>query len=200
MSGSKLLFTLTFLSAGALAACAGDDAADDDALGTDTLTATPAPADTGMAGQMVMAHLSNAEGEEVGTATLTEADGGVRVAVQVSGLEPGPKGFHIHETGRCEPPAFQSAGSHFAPEGRQHGLENPQGPHAGDLPNLPVAEGGSVDTTFVVSGVTLRRGEPASLLDGDGSALVIHASADDNRTDPSGNSGDRIACGVIEAM
>jgi superoxide dismutase, Cu-Zn family len=136
-------------------------------------------------------------GERVATVALTQQSGGVSVHVRGSDLPPGERGIHFHETGVCEGPAFESAGSHFAPQGRQHGLDNPQGPHAGDLPNLPVREDGTVDTTFVTTLVSLDPGQPGSLLDGPGRALVIHADRDDQRTDPSGNSGDRIACGVV---
>jgi superoxide dismutase, Cu-Zn family len=136
--------------------------------------------------------------QRVAVVALSEDAHGVAVHVRGVNLLPaGPRGIHFHETGRCDLPDFESAGGHFAPEGRQHGLENPQGPHAGDLPNLPVLENGTVDTTFITTLVTLRPGEPHSLLDGDGTALVIHARADDQRTDPAGNSGDRVACGVV---
>lgn len=147
--------------------------------------------------QDVEVQMMNAQGQQIGTARLSEDGQGVRIAIQVSDLPPGPKGLHFHETGQCDPPGFQSAGGHFAPMGRQHGFENPQGPHAGDLPNLPVRQDGRADTTVVANEVTLRAGEQNSLLRNGGTALMIHASADDYRTDPSGNSGDRIACGVI---
>ena len=141
--------------------------------------------------------LRNAAGEEVGTATFTEETGAVRLSVDVQGLPPGEKGVHIHQTGACEPPAFESAGAHFNPEERRHGTLNPEGPHAGDLPNLEVAQDGRGRLEATTDRVTLSAGA-ASLLDEDGSALVVHAQRDDLQTDPSGNSGDRIACGVIE--
>jgi len=141
--------------------------------------------------------LVNRQGQPIGTARLTGAGQGVQIAVDARNLPPGPKGFHFHETGRCDAPSFESAGAHFAPMGRQHGLENPNGPHAGDMENLQVGQDGTVNTTIRNPRVTLRQSEQASLIDGDGTAILIHAGEDDQRTDPSGDSGDRIACGVI---
>jgi superoxide dismutase, Cu-Zn family len=168
-------------------------------------TATPeergvpatAPVDGTDAVPTIEVALHDGEGERVGTALLSEEGDGVRIAVQATNLPPGAKGFHFHETGQCDPPGFQTAGGHFAPMGNQHGLENPQGPHAGDMPNLPVRPDGSVDTTITNPRVTLRVGEPNSLLDQDGTALIIHAGRDDQVTDPTGDSGARIACGVV---
>jgi superoxide dismutase, Cu-Zn family len=140
--------------------------------------------------------LRNAAGERVGTARLTQEENGVRLVVEVGGLTPGRRGLHFHETGRCDPPDFQSAGGHFRPGGREHGMENPRGPHAGDLPNLVVGSDGSGRLETLNPHVSLRRG-PGWLLDADGTALVLHVGADDYRTDPAGNSGDRVACAVI---
>ena len=144
------------------------------------------------------AQLEDAEGNAVGTAQFTEGPGGVRIAVQARGLEPGARGLHIHETGECTPPAFESAGKHFNPGGAMHGLENPEGPHAGDLPGITVNEDGTAAYEATTDRVTLSA-DGASLFDTDGSTLIIHADGDDQRTDPTGNSGDRVACGVIEA-
>ena len=122
------------------------------------------------AGQRAAADLKNAAGQSIGSATFTEqADGKVRIVVQATGLTPGAHGIHVHAVGRCEPADFASAGGHYNPRGARHGLEAADGPHAGDLPNL----------------------------DADGSALVIHEKADDQKSDPAGNSGARVACGVI---
>jgi superoxide dismutase, Cu-Zn family len=147
--------------------------------------------------QSARAQLQDVQGKVVGTAALSEVSGGVRIALQANGLKPGPHGFHIHTVGKCEPPDFMSAGAHFNPYGRKHGLDNPDGPHAGDFPNLRVgADGtGSLDTTD--RRVTLKDG-PNSLFQPGGTSLIIHADPDDEKTDPAGNSGARVACGVIE--
>ena len=142
------------------------------------------------------AEIKDASGRTVGTANLTQLGSAVRIVMQVRGLPAGVKGVHIHAVGKCEGPSFTSAGEHFNPGGRQHGALNPQGSHAGDLPNLTVAGDGSgrlETTTEQISLVTA----PTALSDSDGSAIVIHAAPDDFRTDPTGNSGARIACGVI---
>ncbi|HEV8639481.1 MAG TPA: superoxide dismutase family protein [Methylomirabilota bacterium] len=142
------------------------------------------------------AQLKNATGDVVGTATFTEVSGGVRIVLETRGLPAGEKGVHIHEVGQCDPPAFTSAGGHFNPGKRQHGLQNPQGPHAGDLPNITIAADGTGRLETTTNRVTLSGGD-TWLLDADGSALVVHAAPDDFKTDPTGNSGARIACGVI---
>jgi Cu-Zn family superoxide dismutase len=143
------------------------------------------------------AEIRDAQGNSLGIVDLETTDSGVTLAGTLTGLPPGEHGFHIHETGLCEPPAFESAGAHFAPAGRRHGFHDSDGPHAGDLRNLLVAEDGSTLVDAADSLVTLREGANA-LLDADGSALVVHAEPDDYRTQPSGDSGDRIACGVVE--
>ena len=143
-----------------------------------------------------VAELMDASGRDVGTAHFSEDGGGVRLLLEVHGLTAGQKGVHIHETGSCEAPDFKSAGAHFNPAGKQHGTENPQGPHAGDLPNIEVKEDGTGRLDATTDRVTLGEGT-GSLFDPDGSALVVHAAPDDYKTDPSGSSGDRIACGLI---
>lgn len=145
----------------------------------------------------VSATLLNTKGEEIGKARLEEQAEGVTISLQAEGLSPGIHGIHIHETGVCTPPDFESAGAHLNPAGKEHGFENPKGFHAGDLPNIEVPEDGKVVTQITTEEVTLKKGEPNSLLDGDGSALVIHADPDDYKTDPAGNSGARIACAAI---
>jgi Cu-Zn family superoxide dismutase len=136
--------------------------------------------------------LINTSGQVVGTVTAAQTSGGVTVAVNASGLPHGLHGLHVHGVGRCDPPAFESAGSHWNPLGREHGLNNPQGAHGGDLPNATVASTGVLRETAVIAGASL-----AALADADGSALVLHASPDDYVSDPSGNSGARIACAVL---
>jgi superoxide dismutase, Cu-Zn family len=144
------------------------------------------------------ATLKNAQGEEVGTATLAMTQRGTAVTIngKFSKLPPGTHAIHVHNVGTCTAPDFTSAGPHFNPGGKQHGSANPNGPHAGDLPNFEVDAKGVGNVSFAVPDMTLRDG-PNSLFHAGGTALVIHASADDNKTDPSGNAGARIACGVI---
>ena len=141
--------------------------------------------------------LKDKMGQQVGLATLTEGPSGVRIEVAGVGLPPGPKGIHIHAVGKCEPPEFTSAGAHFNPGGRKHGRLNPDGSHAGDLPNLLVTPIGAVGLDVTTKAVTLRAEGAGSLFGPAGTSLVIHAQPDDERTDPTGNSGGRIACGVI---
>lgn len=143
------------------------------------------------------AELKNAKGEVVGTAHFWENANGVRIIVQVRGISTGKHGTHMHAVGKCDPPEFTTAGGHFNPGGKKHGLRNPAGPHAGDLPNLEVAADGTGQLEYVTKLVSLAPG-PTSLFDTDGSALVVHANPDDDITDPTGNSGGRIACGVIQ--
>jgi superoxide dismutase, Cu-Zn family len=142
----------------------------------------------------------NAEGAELGVVTLTQGEGSVSISGELTGVPAGEHGFHFHQTGDCDAATmFESAGSHFNPTEHQHGLENPEGPHAGDLPNVTATEAGTVTVDLSTDMISLTEGDPAYVFDDDGTALVLHADADDNVTDPSGNSGDRIACAVIEA-
>jgi Cu-Zn family superoxide dismutase len=142
------------------------------------------------------ATIQDAKGQAVGEATLQETQEGVLIKADLRNLPPGVKAIHIHNAGSCQPPKFDSAGPHFAPEKKSHGLLNPSGPHAGDLPNIHVPETGLLSIELLAPNVTLKAG-PMSLFDGNGSAIVVHAKADDYSTDPSGNAGDRVACGVI---
>ena len=155
--------------------------------------ASVAPTTTGAA---AVADLRNVNGQPVGSATLAQVGDVVRIVLEVQGLPPGTKGVHIHEVGSCEGPTFTSAGGHFNPLGKQHGQLNPQGPHAGDLANIVIGPDGKGRMETSAGQVTLGAGTN-SLLDANGSALIIHAAPDDFRTDPTGNSGARIACGVI---
>lgn len=137
------------------------------------------------------ADLMDATGTRIGSATLFQQSDGVRIRVLATALSGGEHGFHVHEVGRCEAP-FSSAGGHVNPTARKHGFHNPEGPHAGDLVNLPAGTTSTNTIEMVAAGLTLE-----NLFDADGSALVIHAGPDDYRSDPAGNSGDRIACGEI---
>ncbi|MFZ5997772.1 MAG: superoxide dismutase family protein [Nitrospirota bacterium] len=147
------------------------------------------------AGPAANAIFYNDRGDEIGRATLTETAHGVLITAELRNLPPGPHGFHIHAVGKCEPP-FKTAGGHFNPTGKKHGYMNPDGMHAGDLPNLYAGSDGKARAEVLAGEVTLREGK-ASLFDADGSALVVHAKSDDYKSDPAGDSGDRIACGVI---
>lgn len=140
------------------------------------------------------AKLAMADGKEVGTVTGSVADGGMTVTVDARNMTAGTYAVHIHTTGKCEGPKFESAGGHWNPTAKQHGRDNPAGAHYGDLPNLTVSAGGTGSVTFTVPGATV----PA-LLDADGAAFIVHAKPDDYKTDPTGNAGDRIACGVFAA-
>jgi superoxide dismutase, Cu-Zn family len=144
------------------------------------------------------AELKDKDGKTVGRAVFREQADGVLVRMEVSGLTPGVHAVHVHAVGKCEGPAFTTAGGHFNPAGKKHGVKSPAGPHAGDLPNMAVAKDGSGRFEAKTDGITLKPGA-TSIFDKDGSALIIHAAADDYVTDPTGNAGDRIACGLIVA-
>ena len=160
------------------------------AIAAALLAASPA-----LAAGTASAVLKDANGKEVGRATLTSTPSGALLSLTLTAVPPGVHALHIHAVGKCEPPDFKSAGPHFNPDQTKHGIMNPEGPHAGDLPNLHVPADGKLEVEFLNPVVTLS--QEAALLDEDGSAIVIHASADDYTTDPAGNAGDRIACGVI---
>ena len=153
--------------------------------------------DTGPAPSIkATAQLVDASGATRGTAILTENGGGLKLQVQAAGLANGTYGIHLHMAGKCEAPKFTSAGSHWNPSSKQHGLENPMGSHSGDLPNLEAVSGTPTEYTRDIAHATLSSGSMA-VIDNDGTAIVIHARPDDYKTDPSGNSGDRIICGVF---
>lgn len=153
---------------------------------------------SGDATHSATAVIKDAKGNTVGLATFTEeANDLVYINVNVRGLKPGLHGIHIHNKGKCTCPSFTSAGEHYNPLGKEHGLNNPKGPHAGDLPNLKVGKDGTGHMSVTTNRVTLSPG-PTTLFTANGTSLVIHADPDDQITNPAGNSGARIVCGVIE--
>ena len=161
-----------------------------------TVVALLAVAALTVSAQMTHVTMKDAQGKEVGMVMLSPATGGgVTVAYDFKGLPPGEHALHIHAVAKCEPP-FASAGPHFNPQSKKHGTENPEGPHAGDMPNIKVAADGTAKGTLTNKNVTMGA-EPNSVLNATGTAIVVHAAADDMKTDPSGNAGDRIACGVV---
>ena len=161
------------------------------------LAALLVPAAVAAQDPQARAVLKDAKGATVGTAKLAAERDGVSVSLQVQGLPPGTHAFHVHAVGKCDPPDFTSAGPHFNPTGKKHGTKNPEGHHMGDLPNVEVSAAGKGEAKTVVKGATFAAG-PNSLFGPQGTALVVHEKPDDEMTDPAGNAGPRIACGVIE--
>jgi Cu-Zn family superoxide dismutase len=148
----------------------------------------------GVSAQMKHVDLTDAKGNNVGMAMISPAKGGgVSIDLTLKGLPPGEHGLHLHEVAKCEPPTYKSAGAHFNPAKKKHGVLNPDGPHAGDMANFKVAANGTAQTTITNKNVTMASGANSIL----GTALVIHQGADDMKTDPAGNAGDPIACGAI---
>lgn len=146
--------------------------------------------------QTAKASLKDATGKGVGTVQLLQTPHGVLIKMSLKGVAPGEHAFHIHAVGKCEAP-FTSAGGHFNPASRKHGMEAAEGSHAGDMPNLHIPANGELTIEIANPMVSLVKGQPNSVFDADGSAIIIHAGVDDYKTDPTGNAGDRIVCGVI---
>ena len=182
MSRSVRRILLLALPAFALAACNQEPAAPP---GTNQAVSQPSEA------TIPAVNLITADGGAGGSVSLAESAGGVEVTIAATGLPPGTHGLHLHAVGLCDVPKFESAGAHWNPTGRQHGRDNPQGAHLGDLANVEIGADGSGNSVVAIEATQM------AMADADGTSLVIHAKADDYKTDPSGDSGDRIACAVI---
>jgi Cu-Zn family superoxide dismutase len=148
-------------------------------------------------GGMVTVDMKNAQGQSVGTATISGGPNGVSIAYDFKGLPAGEHALHIHQNAKCDPPDFMSAGGHFNPDMKKHGTMNPEGPHNGDMPNFTAAADGTAKGTVMNEHVAMMPQAPNSIFANGGTALMIHATADDMKTDPAGNAGARIACGTI---
>lgn len=181
----SLAFALPMMSAMMLAGCTstgGESAADSAGSGSAASAST---------------QLLAADGSDRGTAEVVETAEGLRVTIKAKGLPSGTHAAHIHTTGACTPPDFASAGGHWNPTAKQHGRDNPQGMHMGDMPNMLLGTDGVGELQFTIPGAKLTSGA-TPLLDTDGAAVVIHAGADDMKSDPAGNAGGRVACGVLK--
>ncbi len=204
MTRISTLPTIAFvLGAVALGACAKNDAPADNAamandMAVDNAMAGNAMAGNAMAGVPQSFNFTGGDGALLGSVMVSEDSSGLALNVNGVAMPAGVHGIHLHEKGLCDGPKFESAGAHWNPAGKQHGRDNPKGAHLGDLANLEVGASGGVSTSFTIPGAAMRGGS-APLADADGTAIVVHAKADDYKTDPSGDSGDRIACAVIAA-
>lgn len=167
------------------------------AIATLTISAALSVAALPAAAQTAKAAFKTADGKDAGSAELVQTTAGVLVKLSVKGLPPGEHAFHIHAVGKCEAP-FTTAGGHFNPGGKKHGMMAADGLHAGDMPNLHIPADGALVVEVLNPAVTLEKGKPNSLFGPDGTALVVHAGKDDYKTDPTGDAGGRIACAVVQ--
>jgi len=179
-----------------LAACSREEApANDVVITNEAVAANDVTADNAI-GTMQSFNFADAAGKSVGSVAVSDGASGLTLSVTASGMPAGTHGIHLHEKGLCERPKFESAGKHWNPAGKLHGRDNPEGAHLGDLANLDIDASGAGTASFTIPGAMIASGANM-IADADGTALVIHAKADDYKTDPSGNSGDRIACAVL---
>lgn len=186
MANLRLLFAAAVSAVALVSACQKtEEPAADNGAEVPTIAAEP---------QTIA--LNGPDGRPVGTATLSEDANGVTIKIDASAIPAGTHGVHLHEKGLCDGPDFKSAGAHWNPAAKQHGRDNPMGAHLGDLANFEIGAAGTATTMFLVGGVSMS-GASNALSDADGTSLVVHATADDYKTDPSGNSGDRVACAVV---
>ena len=200
---SKLSVATLAASALALSACSREPATNDVVVANDMGAEADMAASNDMmtgnaVGTMQSANFTGGDGSAMGNVALGEGAGGVTMTVSATGLPAGTHGIHLHEKGLCDGPKFESAGAHWNPGMKKHGRDNPQGAHLGDLANLEVGANGAANVNTIVAGAMMMSGANM-LADADGTALVIHAKPDDYKTDPSGESGDRIACAVVAA-
>ena len=190
---NRLCFAAAISAAALLSACQQRE----EPAANETVEANaPAMANEAAPAAAQSAQLVDANGKAIGQVAISEDANGVSLKVTAAGLPAGTHGVHLHEKGMCEGPKFESAGAHWNPATKQHGRDNPMGAHLGDLANMEAADGAEASSTYLVAGVTVG-GATNALADADGTSLVVHAKADDYKTDPSGNSGDRIACAVL---
>ncbi|MEA3009548.1 MAG: superoxide dismutase, Cu-Zn family [Sphingomonadales bacterium] len=184
-------------SALGLAACATDGGADSIMTAAGSSDSGPPAAVSTIGPPRVTADLRDAQGQTRARATAETSGDSLRVRIEAVRMSPGAYGAHLHAVGRCDAPGFESAGPHWNPTGQMHGKDNPKGMHKGDLPNLIVGTDGRGSFEYTIPNAALSGTMATSLIDGDGAAVVIHALPDDFRTDPSGKSGARIACGIL---
>ena len=190
---NRLCFAAAISAAALLSACQQRE----EPAANETVEANaPAMANEAAPAAAQSAQLVDANGKAIGQVAISEDANGVTLKVTAAGLPAGTHGVHLHEKGMCGGPKFESAGAHWNPATKQHGRDNPMGAHLGDLANMEAADGAEASSTYLVAGVTVG-GATNALADADGTSLVVHAKADDYKTDPSGNSGDRIACAVL---